>query len=189
MDMHRALKAAAATSEPELRRAYRRAVAHGATNTGCTPNRERAYSTLRLLTLATLRMPDLVLYAHLADTYGDETDVGPLARVVVGTVSNVAAGALRLTHRALEVHGHNLHYAIAAWVDRAVESAGSELNQQACDGGCDVPVAVNQGRLATIALTRGTAATATDPMLVPAEAANGLGHLLAVYLIATRAAT
>jgi len=189
MDMRRALAAAAATSEPEMRRAYRRAVTQGTNNSGCTPDRERAYGALRLLTLATLRLPDLVLYAHLAELYGDETDAGCVPRLVVSAVSDVAAGALRLTHRALEVHGHSLHYAIAAWTDRALERAGSELNQPARDRECEVLVAVDQARLATIALTRATAATATDPMLVPAEAANGLGHLLAVYLIAIAAAT
>jgi len=189
MDMDRAVSAAAATSEPEMRRVYRRAVAHGAANTGCTPHRERTYGTLRLLTLATLRLPDLVLYAQLADVYGDETDAGRIPCVVISAVSDVAAGALRLTHRALEVHGQTLNYEIAAWIERALERAGIELNQQARDGECDVPVAVNQGRLATVALTRATAATGSDPMLVPAETANGLGHLLAVYLIAAAAAT
>jgi len=189
MDVHRAVEAAAATSQPEMRCAYRRAIEHGATNTGCTPDRERAYGALRLMTLATLRLPDLVLYAALADAYDDEQHANRGASGVLRAVSDVAAGALRLTHRALEVHGQDLHYAIAVWIDRALERAGGELNQQACDGQCDVPVAVNQGRLATIALTRATAATATDPMLVPAEAANGLGHLLAVYLIASAAAT
>ena len=63
-----------------------------------------------------------------------------------------------------------------------------ELDQQAQAGDGDIPFSVEQVRLATVALTRATAATATDPMLVPVEAANGLGHLLAVYLIASAAA-
>ena len=63
MHMQRALEVAAATSELEMRRGYRRAVADGARNTGCTPDRERDYGALRLLTLATLRMSDLVLFA------------------------------------------------------------------------------------------------------------------------------
>jgi len=188
MDVHRAVEAAAATSQPEMRCAYRGATEQGATNTGCTPDRERAYGALRLLTLATLRLPDLVLYAALTEVYDDEPAAGRVRRGVVGAVGDVAAGALRLTHRALEVHGQSLHYAISVWIDRALERAGSELDQHARDGECDVPVAVEQGRLATIALTRATVATACDPMLVP-TAANGLGHLLAVYLIAIAAAT
>lgn len=80
MDMQRALEVAAATSELEMRRAYRQAVAQGATNTGCTANRDRDYDALRLLTLATLRMPDLVLYAGLADVYEDGPDANRFPR-------------------------------------------------------------------------------------------------------------
>lgn len=188
MDMRRALEAATATTELELRRAYRRAVAHGATNTGCMPDRERAYSALRLLTLATLRMPDLALCAYVAATFDDDGDAGPLPRAVVEVVSDVVAGALRLADRALELHGQSLGYGTAVWIGRALERAGRELDQQAQAGDGDIPFSVEQVRLATVALTRATAATATDPMLVPVEAANGLGHLLAVYLIASAAA-
>ena len=49
----------------------------------------------------------------------------------------------------------------------------------------EAPVLLDQARLAAIALTRATAATADDRMLVPDEVANGLAHLLAVYLIGT----
>lgn len=189
MDMQRALEVAAATSELEMRRAYRQAVAQGATNTGCTANRERDYGALRLLTLATLRMPDLVLYAGLADVYEDGPDANRFPRPGVLAIGDASAGALRLTHRALEVHGQRLGYAISVWIGRALERAGTELEQQALDDQAEIPAALNQSRWATIALTRATAATADDPMLVPVEAANGLGHLLAIYLIAIAAAT
>jgi hypothetical protein len=82
----------------------------------------------------------------------------------------------------------NLHRGLAppsCWSCRA----HTELEQQTLDDQAEISVALNQARLATVALTRATAATADDPMLVPAEAANGLGHLLAVYLIAIAAAT
>jgi len=187
-DMQRALKVAAATSELEMRRAYRRAVADGARNTGCTPDRERDYGALRLLTLATLRMPDLALYAGLADVYEDGPDGSRFPRAGVLTIGDASAGALRLTHRALEVHGQSLRYAIGVWIGRALERAGTELEQQALDDQAEIPAALNQSRWATIALTRATAATADDPMVVPAEMANALGHLLAVYLVALAAA-
>jgi hypothetical protein len=182
---------AAATSELEMRRAYRRAVAHGERNTGCTADRERDYGALRLLTLATLRMPDLVLYAGLVAVYEDGPDRSRVSRGAVLEIGDASAGALRLTHRALEVHGESLRYAIGVWIGRALERAGTELEQQTLDDQAEISVALNQARLATVALTRATAATADDPMLVLvlAEAANGLGHLLAVYLIAIAAAT
>jgi hypothetical protein len=188
MDMRRALAAAAATSKPELRHAYRRAVARGARNTGCAPNEERAHGALRLLTLATLRMPDLVLYAGLADVYEDGPDGSRVPRPAVLAIADASSGALRLTHRALEAHGQSVRYAIAAWIDRAHQHAASELSGHASHDDAEVPFAVEQARLATIALTRATAATADDPMAVPAEAANALGHLLAVYLVAIAAA-
>jgi hypothetical protein len=188
MNIDQAVAAAAATRAPEVRRAYRRAVAHGIHNTQCTPEQESAYGTLRLLTLTTLRLPDLVLYAHLLHVYGDENDEGRLPRPVVRGVSDVAAGALRLAHRALETHGHAVQYDTAVWVDRVIEHAGRELDDVALDDDAPVPIVIEQVRRATIALTRATAATADDPMLVPEQVAAGLAHLLAVYLIATEAA-
>ena len=49
-------------------------------------------------------------------------------------------------------------------------------------------MALEETRSATVALTRATAATAGDRMLVPEQLADGLGHLLAIYLIARAAA-
>jgi hypothetical protein len=54
-----------------------------------------------------------------------------------------------------------------------------------CQVDVEVPVLLDQARRGAIALTRAAAATADDPMLVPEELAYGLGHLLAIYLIAT----
>jgi hypothetical protein len=125
----------------------------------------------------------------LADVYEDGPDGSRFPRAGVLTIGDTSAGALRLTHRALEAHGDSLGYAIGVWIGRALECAGTELEQQALDDEAEIPVALNQARLATMALTRATAATVDDPMLVPVEAANGLGHLLAVYLIAIAAAT
>ena len=61
MDIHEAVATASAVGEAELHRAYRAAVAHEATSTQCAADEERTYDTLRLLTLATLRLPDLFL--------------------------------------------------------------------------------------------------------------------------------
>ena len=126
MDIKRAIALAAAAGEPELRRAYAAAIAHGAINTGCTAEEERAYGALRLLTLALLRLPDLALCAHLVHAV-DEPDEDPL---VARTLGEVAAGALRLAHRALEVHGRDVGYQTSAWVDRALLQAGVALDRQ-----------------------------------------------------------
>jgi len=182
MNMNRAVVTAAAADESQLRRAYSAAVAHGSRNTQCSASEERGYGTLRLLTLATLRLPDLSLYAHVLQVFDEDPDVERVPPVVVGAVRTISSGALRLAHRALETHARNVGYETGVWVDRALEQAGAWL---CCEVDVEVPVLLDQARRATIALTRATAATADDRMLVPEELANGLGHLLAIYLIAT----
>ena len=189
MDINQALAVAAAADEPELRRAYGAAVANGGANTGCTAEEERAYGVLRLLTLALLRLPDLALCAHVVHLVG-EVDEDPL---LARTLGDVAAGALRLAHRALEIHGRDVGYETGAWIDHALLVAGAALDRE--DGADDeedfaeerAPVGVAEVRSATVALTRTAAATAGDRMLVPEQAADGLGHLLAIYLIARAA--
>jgi hypothetical protein len=184
MDLNRAM-ALAAAGEPELRRAYGAAVANGATNTGCTAEEERAYGVLRLLTLALLRLPDLALCAHALHLVA-ESDEDPL---VARRLGDVAAGALRLAHRALQVHGRDVGYETGAWIDGALLMAGAALDRPSgTEDDGEVPVALAEARSATIALTRATAATAGDRMLVPEQVADGLGHLLAIHLIARAAA-
>jgi hypothetical protein len=48
---------------------------------------------------------------------------------------------------------------------------------------------LEQARLATLALTRATASTANEPMLVPGQIADALGHLFVIYLIAVEVAS
>ena len=66
---------------------------------------------------------------------------------------------------------------------RAVEGTRDQLSGSVADDE-SLPVALEQARLATLALTRATASTASDPMLVPGQIADALGHLLVIYLIA-----
>ena len=97
-----------------------------------------------------------------------------------------SAGALRLSHRALETHGRDIRYEAGAWIDGALEQAGVELTRNTGEmEEPEVSVVLDQSRLAAIALARATASTAADRMRVPEEIARGLSHLLAVYLIAT----
>ena len=190
MNIQRAVTAVATIDGVGVRRAYRRAIRHGRSNTQCSPEEETAYGTLRLLTLATLRLPDLALYAHLLHACGDDDadeDSGPLPRPIVRGLSDVAAGAMRLAHRALETHANRVHYEVDAWLARTFEQASAQLDVIGADQDA-VPIMVEQTRRATVALTRATAATAHDPMLVPEQVAAAQAHLLAVYLIATEAA-
>jgi hypothetical protein len=182
MSVNRAVAIAAATDETELRSSYERAVSHGAANTLCTPKEESAHGTLQLLTLATLRLPDLYLYAHLLEALDEEPTVEPVPQLVTSRLGEIAAGALRLAHRALETHADELGYQPGAWVERALERAHMQLSGDLERGEQSL---VDEARQCAIALTRAIAATAADAMLVSGELADGLARLLALYLIAT----
>ena len=141
-----------------------------------------AYGTLRLLTLATLRLPDLYLYSYLLEALDEEPTVEPVPSLVTSQLGAIAAGGLRLAHRALETHAHELGYEPGAWVERALQRAHGRL----CGDleSRERPL-VDEARRCAIALTRGIAATAGEAMLVPGELADGLARLLMIYLIAT----
>ena len=159
---------------------YGRAVAFGVANTHCSSERERQFGALRLLTLATLRLPDVALYGELLHSYaGDPRACCLVAQTLIGA----ASGAMRLAHRALEMHAVEVGYRTDLWVQRAVEATRDQLSGSVADDE-SLPVALEQARLATLALTRATASTASDPMLVPGQIADALGHLLVIYLIA-----
>ncbi|HTP20994.1 MAG TPA: hypothetical protein VMJ65_15425, partial [Solirubrobacteraceae bacterium] len=77
----------------ELREAYAVAVSQGVESTWCAAAQERGYGTLRLLTLATLRLPDLFLYAHVTQAFCEDPEVDRVPMVVVDAVRVIAAGA------------------------------------------------------------------------------------------------
>ena len=181
MNMTEAVARAAAADEARLRRAYAAGVAHGAASTQCTAEEERTHSPLRLLTLATLHLPDLVLYAYLLDVIDEDAEVDRLRDVLIEEMGATAAGALRLAHRALETHARNVGYQTGVWLDRVLDHATASLWRQTDR---DAPVLLEHARGAAVALTTATDATADDRMRVPEELAHGLSDLLVVYLIA-----
>jgi len=159
---------------------YGRAVAHGVANTQCGAERERQYGALRLLTLATLRLPDLAVYGEVLHSQAAE---GCAACLVAQALIGASSGAMRLAHRALEMHSLEVGYCVEVWLERVLDGAGDERVEGASvDGG--LPVVLDQARLATVALTRATASTANDPMMVPGQIADALAHLLAIFMIA-----
>jgi hypothetical protein len=174
-----------------MRQTYLRAVVEGAVNTQCSADQERGYGTLRLLTLATLRLPDLALYAHWAQVCDGRGDggAGRVSLVVLGAVGDVACGALRLAHRALERHCRERGDEPDAWVTRAIDHTSQQLRQQPDRqvGAYEVGVTLGLVRVAMVSLARATAATADDPRLVAEQLVDGLGDLFAVYLIARQA--
>ena len=100
MNMTEAVARAAAADEARLRRAYAAGVAHGAASTQCTAAEERTHSPLRLLTLATLHLPDLALDAYLLDVIDEDAEVDRLRDVLIeemgdgrGSAATGASGA------------------------------------------------------------------------------------------------
>ena len=151
---------------------YRQPVAFGVANTQSSSNQERRFGALRLLTLATLRLPDVALYCELLHSYAGER------RACRGgaDADRRLVGAMRLARRALEMHAFEIGYRGRLGA-RAVDGTGDELLGTVADDE-GLPVALDQARLATLALTRATASTAYEPMLVPGQLADALGHLL-----------
>jgi hypothetical protein len=178
--------ATVATLDARCRRAmYGRAVAFWVANTQCGSDRERQFGALRLLTLATLRLPDVALYGELLHSYAAERCACCL---VAQTLIGASSGAMRLAHRALEMHALEIGYRADAWVALAVDRTRAELSGTIADDE-GLPVALDQARLATLALTRATASTANEPMLVPGQIAEALAHLLVIYLVAGEVAS
>ena len=128
---------------------------------------------------------DVALYCELLPSYAGERRA---CCVVAQTLIGASSGAMRLAHRALEMHAFEIGYRADAWVARAVDGTGDELCGTVADDE-GLPVALDQARLATLALTRATASTAYEPMLVPGQLADALGHLLVIYLIAVEVAS
>jgi hypothetical protein len=139
---------------------------------------------LRLLMLATLRLPDLAVCGELLHS---QDGAGCSDCLVAQALIGASSGAMRLAHRALEMHSLDVGYRVDGWLERALDGACDELQHSvAAEGGT---ATLDQARLATVALTRATASTANDPMLVPGQIADALAHLLAIYGIAVEVAS
>jgi hypothetical protein len=185
--LHHAIVLAAAADADEVHYAYGEAVAEGAMSTLGCPSCERAHGTLRLLTLALLRLPELAVQAHLIDV-NDAAPEGILDLILERSCAT-SAGALRLAHHALEAHADALGYDAGAWIQHAHERAQvalHELEPDLIEG--ETAVAQTLVRRVAVALTRAAAATEGDGLAVADEIATGLAHLLTLFLVASEAA-
>jgi len=170
--------------EEELRQIYAAAVARGAVNTAFTADEEPPYDTLALLTWAKVEMPELWHSARALDVNENNA-------LATRAASNAAATVLCLAHGALTAHGRDVDYRTTAWIDRALVQAEAELHAETAPGDDAPPVARKQVRAAVRALANATWAAAStttaDPILIPEQVAEGLGHLLVIYAIARAA--
>lgn len=184
--LHRAIVLAAAADSDEIGYAYGEAIAEGGMSALGCPGCERAHGTLRLLTLALVRLPQLAVQAHLIDMTESAPD--GILDVVLEGMCATSAGALRLAHHALQAHADELGYDAALWIGHAHERcrvALHELEPTLIEG--ETAVAQALARRAAVALTRATAATEGDSLAVADEIAAGLAHLLTLYLVASEA--
>ena len=128
MSVNRAVAIAAATDETGLRSSYERAVSHGAANTLCTPEEESAHGTLRLLTLATLRLPDLYLYGYLLEAVDEDPwssrCPGSPPRAL-GRSRPARCGSRTARWRPTPTSSATTR---ACWVERALEHARAQLS-------------------------------------------------------------
>jgi len=122
------------------------------------------------------------LYGYLLEAVDEDPSVEPASPIVASRLGEIAAGALRLAHHALETHARDLGYEPGVWVERALEHTRAQLSGDLEHARRPL---VDQARRCAIALTRAIAATAAEAMLVPGELADGLACLLALHLIAT----
>jgi hypothetical protein len=176
--------------EEKLRQGYAAAVVRGADDTGFTGEEEPPYDTLALLMWAEVEEPQLWRSAHGLDKDGEN------ARVV-RAVSDAAAGVLCLADGALAADGRDVGYLMAAWIDRALAQADAQLHARAAADDDGRPLALKPvratmralaiGRWAATPPGRATRTKAADPMVIPEQAAEGLGHLLVIYAIAMTA--
>ena len=178
--IHEAVASAAAVGNDELRRMYWLAVAHGGAITLCGADQERSERAVGLLALAAVRLPDLILYAHLAEAADEDDGPVALAEEVCEPLLSICSATLRLTHRALEALALQLWFDMPVWVERSVEQAEAQLSAEA---DTQMPVLVDQARQAALALTAAIAAIDNDHILVCEQITTSLGHLLGLYVI------
>ncbi len=175
-----AVARAAAVGNGELRRLYSLAVAHGRAATLCEADQERTERAVTLLALAVVRLPDLLLYAHLAEAADGEDCPEALLEELCEPLLAICSATLRLTHRALEAYALQVWFETPAWIGRSVEQTEAQLATERDSG---VPMLVDQGRQAALALTAAIASLDCDHMQVCEQLATGLGHLLGIYVI------
>jgi len=157
---------------------YARALAEGGRDTQTSREVESMHSPIELLGEAATRIPDLAICGAALD-HPDRLLDTDYAYALLG---ERAAGALRLTHRALERDTQALGYDIDRWLDQAYHHADLLLWDRL------EPLALaHEVRGLARALSAAATATAIDRVTVPTMISTALGSLLALYAVATSA--
>jgi hypothetical protein len=153
---------------------YMGAVLFGQRDTQSSAEAEIRQTPTRLVSLALNRVPRLGAYTYIIDA-------GAATAELLAEVKATAAGALRLAHRALEVHGRAMDYSVAVWIERIFD--GSELILREAREAEDASRAFDQVSDATLYLTRAVQGLENDRMAVPEYLATALSHLFVLFLL------
>src|ERR1017187_3572732 len=105
---------AAGLDSRDRRSLYACAVARGVANTHCSIEQEPRHGVLRLLTVATRRLPDLAVDGQLLHSQDGE---GCWDCLVAQALIGASSGAIRLPHRALERDSLDGGDRGAAWLE------------------------------------------------------------------------
>lgn len=168
-----------------LERIYNEAVCAGGALSR-PADEERLHSALELLAQITTHTPYLALVVvELAGAGAGDAAAQCLAR----EARRHTAVAIRLAHRALEVHARDVGYELGAWRRRAVLEATATLAAGSVEDRAD-ELGIAAARLgdASAALAAAIAAVPTDRMAVPGHLASAVGAWLACYAQAERIA-
>ena len=167
-----------------LERIYNEAVCAGGALSGRPADEERLHSALELLAQITTHTPYLALVVVELAGAGDAA-----AQCLAREARRHTALAIRLAHRALEVHARDVGYELGAWRRRAVLEASATLAAGSVeDRGDELGIAAARLGDASAALAAAIAAVPTDRMAVPDHLASAVGAWLACYAQAERVA-
>lgn len=188
----RPLLAVVSTADAAIRRSqYAAALAFGGNATGITASRESQDTPTVLLTTAGSFVPAITRAAYALDVLlGDtgEEPVGGDADLLPNqarALSRAASGALRLTHRALEVHARNVGYDIAPYQPQALVATEAALLDARLDVDDENPSGLNgtiDAGLQNVNLA--LQALEVNRGAVPGYLASALGSWFALYLVA-----
>lgn len=160
-----------------LRRMYNEAVCVGGSLSPVRADEERLQSVIELLARIRTQTPYLTLLVlQLGDARGAGT-----ALLACETRRHVAL-AIRLAHRALEVHARDVGYEFDAWRERAVLVADAKFTAARIEDPGDELSRASAGVVdATVALAAAIVAASGDCMAVPDHLASTLAGWLVCY--------
>jgi hypothetical protein len=170
-------------SPDELEEAYRRAFRIGQNDVGLTAEEERADRPAALLARALTRMPELSLRLGRLGVYASAGAGDDLVDPQLRAGRAAAAGALRLTVRALELHARDLGYDPHHWLARSLGGADAvcALARDQDTPEADRPITLV--REATAELLAALLSLESDRMAVPGHVCDALSDLLVLYLL------